>query len=158
MRPRAASTSSSNVAAETAYTGGLGYPPGAEATPLERAAKLRVPLKRENQSRGELADDLSTYVLDSAHARGELAEIRLNASRVLEQSRRDWAAIEGYAVGAGRLKTQADHDRAKATMDPELANRIKDAKWVISECELQMDRLDKDAIRCQAVYGIISGS
>lgn len=138
---------------------GLGAPPGAEATPLERAAKLRIPRRDdENQSRRELVDALGTYILETAHARGELAELRLAASRALEEAKAEWSSLEGYTVGAGALKTQADHDRAKAAHSPALAKRIRDAKWVISECELQMDRLDKDAIRCQAVSDIISGS
>lgn len=144
--------------AEAPWAGGIGGEPAADATPLERSKKLRVPLKREGEGRGLLAERLSTYMLDSAHARGELAELRLNASRALEEARGRWQAMEGYHVGAGALKTQADHDRAKADFDPGLAQTLRQAKWVVEECTLEMDRLDKDAIRCQAVYGIITGT
>lgn len=148
--------------AEEVYAAGVGGKPAADATPLERSKKLRVPRWDEGagiqaKSRAQLADELSTYVLESAFVRGELAELRMNASRALEEARGRWATMEGYEVGAGKLSTQADHDRAKAAADPETARVLRQAKWVIDECALEMDRLDKDAIRCQHVYGAIAG-
>lgn len=143
---------------ERPFADGIGEEASEGATPLTVAAKLRIPKFDPDVGKAGLVDKLTDFMLESAYVRAEVAELRLAAQRSLKKDADEWRELEGYQVGAGALRTKADHQEAKRKARPDLHQRIEDAKWTVERCAEAIDRLDNDAVTASRSYTLLSGS
>lgn len=99
-----------------------------------------MPRRLPDMSMGEYIGTLQDYMVETAVARGDLEECRFHAHEALRLLRDEWRDLRGYEMGQ-RLKTQADHDRAKAAARPDVAGGMNAAKWYVDRLTEQIERL-----------------
>lgn len=126
------------------------------------AAKVRMPRFGPDQAPRERIELLEDYLNLTAVTRAELDEARLCAHAAVKALSDEWDAIQGWGMhlpGNGR-HTQADVDRAKAEIRPDLAGAVKDARWLVSRLTEQIDRLSRmgDDQVASRIYTLISGA
>lgn len=129
-------------------------PSGDAGSVLARAAALRFPRLSESDSNRERIDALIEHINETAIARGELEELRLEANTNLYVARQELAGIP-----AVRGKSKAATDDARRTARPDLGDRIDGARWLVDRCTEQINRLggtDYDA--ASRTYTLLSGS
>jgi hypothetical protein len=117
---------------------------------LARAAALRFPNLRELRGR-DRSEALVDHISDTAIARGELEELRMEAHVSLLEHREQWDAIPT------RRGTKAERDASRTLAEPLLAGKIFRARWVVERCTEQINRLDGDYNAASRAYTIISG-
>lgn len=119
---------------------------------LARAAALRFPNLTELHGR-EKVERLVDYITETAIARGELEELRLETHISLLDLQKRWLAIDVPAN-----KTQAQADAARRLRNPVLAEQVETARWLIARCTEQISRLggtDYDA--ASRAYTLLGG-
>lgn len=127
---------------------------------LQRAVSTRMPQFTPEMSPRERAEALADHILETARVRGELAELRMNAHVQLRDDMQTFRELDGwerYKRRSGDRTREAEHE-AKRRMDPELVQRIEDAKFTIARATEEMDRLggsDYDA--ASRAYTILTG-
>lgn len=141
---------------EDPFTDGLGQAAVSDS-PLEAAAKLRIPKFDPDGGKAALVDRLMDFTLESAYVRADVFELRLAAQRQLAADAEEWRKLAGYEIGQ-TIRTQKDREEAKRRHRPDLAERIDQAKWTIERCTEAIDRLDKDAASASRAYTLLSGS
>lgn len=128
---------------------------GATESILGRAAALRFPNLRDLAPR-ERIDALIDYITDTAIARGELEELRLEAHVRLRDARERLAAV---TVTASRSASKVAVEELRRQAAPKLAHEVDSARWVVERCTEQIMRLggtDYDA--ASRTYTLLSGS
>jgi chromosome segregation ATPase len=126
---------------------------------LRESLTLRIPLwdNAENLvSPRQKIDQLETYTLLTAWMQGELAKERLESQEELAELERRWDHLEPVRIGS--RKTNAAHEDAKRAFDPELYDHIKSHRETIAALSAEIERLERDAVKCSRVYTFISGT
>ncbi|GAC1530001.1 MAG: hypothetical protein NVS3B1_22090 [Marmoricola sp.] len=137
---------------------GVDADPGSEPSDtscLAESVVLRMPVFTAEMSGRQRAELLQDHILETAHMRGRLAELRLNAQINLRAATSEW-------VGTATLRRSSRSAKATEEMkreeNPELARRIDGAKWLIARCTEEMDRLGgNDYEAASRAYTILSG-
>lgn len=119
---------------------------------LSRSVALRHPVFAEDTPRSERADALGDHICRTAAMRGELAELRLRANVELKTAQDQ---MEKVAVSPTGKQTLA---QAKAHHRPQLAQQIKDAKWLVQRTTEEMERFNADYDSASRAYTIVTGS
>lgn len=122
-----------------------------EGSVLWRSVALRHPVFGE-ETRGERADALEDHICRTAAMRGELAELRLRANTDLKVAQDEWDDLKVSATGKQTLA------QAKTVARPKLAQKIKDAKWLVQRASEEMERFDADYNSASRAYTILTGS
>lgn len=131
---------------------------------LHDAAALRAPIfVRDGDtptSPTRRIELLEEYMQDLAVARGSLEEAML----VIDQARFSlddrWEKIDGWrqTLGDGAAKaTGPQIVRAKAEIDRETYEGLREAKWLISRIAAQIRRLEKDEESTSRRYSLLTG-
>lgn len=125
-----------------------------QTSALASAAQLRIP-RITPENRDQRVEILADHILETAHVRGLLAALRMEAHIELLGLRAEWATAGHFRPGKG---VQAN-EQLKREENPELAARMDKAKWIIERCNEELDRLggsDYDA--ASRAYTLIAGS
>jgi hypothetical protein len=123
-----------------------------EGSVLWRAVALRHPVFANNVGRNERAGALEDHICQTAAMRGELAELRLRANVDLKVAQDEWDKLQVSVVGKQTLA------QAKAQARPQLAQKIKDAKWTEQRCSEEMVRMNDDFASASRAYTVLTGS
>jgi hypothetical protein len=124
---------------------------GDEGSVLARAAALRFPNLKNLPERDRI-DALVDHITDTAIARGELEELRLEAQTSLHELRRKFNRLPS------RGRTASDVDKARREMAPDLAEQLDSARWLVDRCTEAINRMggsDYDA--ASRAYTLLSG-
>lgn len=76
----------------------------------------------------------------------------------LRDARKEWRNLRGWEAHkrrSGDRSKEAEFE-AKREMRPELGERIESAEWTVARCDEEMERLDKDATRCNQAWTMIA--
>lgn len=120
---------------------------------LQRAAALRFPSLRDLPPRDRV-EALVDHIQDTAIARGELEELRLEAQANLHELRQRFNKLP-----APSNRSKAGADEARRALDPVLAERIDGARWLVERCTegiMRMGGSEYDA--ASRTYTLLSGS
>jgi hypothetical protein len=124
---------------------------GGSESILARAAALRFPKLSELAGR-EKIDALTDHIVATAISRGDLDELRLEAHTNLLGLRRRFNRLL-----AGRsFRTHALADDARRSADPQLADDLDSAAWLIARCTEQITRLNGDYDAASRAYTLLS--
>lgn len=125
---------------------------------LQRSIECRVPTFQQGAIRETKADQLSDHILDATLLRAEVAELRMGTLAQLKGARKQWRELQGWERYKRRSsdRTKEAEFEAKRAMKPELGELIENAEWTIERCDEEMERLDKDATRCNQAWTIIA--
>lgn len=126
---------------------------------LERSLKCRVPDFNGEESGSHRSEKLSDHILATSLIRADLAALRMGALAELRVARKEWRELRGWEsyLRTSRDRTKEAVFEAKRQMKPELGEKIESAEWTIARCNEEMERLDKDATRCNQAFTIVSG-
>lgn len=132
----------------------------AEEGVLQRSIKCQVPTfpQEERVLREVKAERLSDHILACTLLRAEVAELRAGILAQLRDARKEWRDLQGWEP---HLRRRSDRSKeaefeAKRQLRPELAERIELGEFSVERCEEEMDRLDKDATRCNQAWQMIA--
>lgn len=125
---------------------------------LQRSLECRVPKFQTGDIRERRADLLSDHILNTSLMRAELAELRMGTLAQLKTAHREWRDLQGWEVHKRRSgdRTKEAEFEAKRRLRPELGERIENGEWTVERCDEEMERLDKDATRCNQAWTMIA--
>jgi hypothetical protein len=133
-------------------------------------AKLRMPRFKVDPNDpmastrpGEKIEQLESYLLEVAYARGEAEEARLYAHAAVKRLTEEWDHIEGWEAFFGTPEnaakaTQPQVKEAKRQIRPELFDSIETGVYLVKRLTDQIKRLEKDEDVASRAYTLISGS
>jgi hypothetical protein len=129
---------------------------------LRRAMCLRVPSFRDEPHTGaQKRDELETYMLDSAIARGDLEECVVWMRELQGRLGDEWEGLTGYEVHLPTRKqpSAADIQRAKRQASPGIYMAARDVRQLIDHCLRQIARFEhEERVVISRVYSMISGA
>jgi hypothetical protein len=102
-------------------------------------------------------NDLEDHISLTAYYQGDLEDERTDCYDELELLLREWEDIEGWQVYR-EGKTDASIDHAKKQIRPDLARKIKAARYTIARLSEQIDRMERDASKASRIYTLLTGS
>lgn len=129
---------------------------------LHTAAAVRMPRLTPEMGSRERVEALEDYLNLTAVTRGDLEEARLYAQSALHQLMLEWDAIVGWEAHLRRRRTdvpQHEVHAAKREIRPDLAEGIREAKWLVARLAEQIDRLSHmgDDQVASRIYTLITG-
>jgi hypothetical protein len=134
-------------------------------TILFAAAQRRMPRFEDRDTDGMKIEKLETYLLSSAHVRGDLEEARLWMQQTLRDLDLQWRAIEGWELHLDRKRaaTKEQLRQAKRMVGPSEAaidDAMEEAKWLIARLTEQINRLSHmgDDQVASRIYTLLAGS
>lgn len=134
-----------------------------ELTPaMEIAMAYRVPVFRRRDdpqaiSNAAKIDMLEEWTLVSANLGGDLAQERLEAHVELARVSLEWEKLEGWEPFR-QGKTDASVDRAKASLRPDLSEKMRELRWRVDRLTEEIDRFDSEYAKVSRAYTMISGA
>jgi hypothetical protein len=102
---------------------------------LARAVQVRFPDLRQLHGRAKI-EALVDHITETAIVRGELEELRLEAQTIAFEARNRLNRLP-----AAVLRSRAAAVEARRAADPETAERLDGAQWLIDRCTEQINRL-----------------
>lgn len=135
---------------------------------LHDVAKLRMPRFKVDPNDpmgstrpGDKIEQLETYLLDVAYARGSLEEARLYAYGGVQRLTVTWDRMTGWeedfsSPEKAARATQPQIAEAKRQLDPELYESIEKGKFLVKRLTDQIKRLEKDEEVASRAYTLIS--
>lgn len=133
-------------------------------TALGGALKLRPPQrdKAMDESRSQFVSRMEDYLLESAYAHAELEEALHYLLFAREKLREELEEVTGWEQHLPRKPadriTEADRNRAKALMYPQLFADGKQARMLIDSVKRQIDRFEWESQWViSRAYTMISG-
>lgn len=106
-------------------------------------------------------DLLESYLLQTAEARQEATEARLFIQASLKDLRRRWRTLEGWEQHLNgtplHKATGPQIERARAKVDPDLADSIESGEWLDKRLDEQIKRLQHDDDVVSRAYTFITG-
>lgn len=133
-------------------------------------AKLRMPQFKIDPNDpmastrpGEKIEQLESYLLELAFARGRAEEARLYAYGAVRRLQVKWDHLEGWEISFGSPEkaaraTQPQIAEAKRQLEPELFDSIEQGRYLIKRLTEQIKRLEKDEDVASRTYTLISGT
>jgi hypothetical protein len=127
---------------------------------IERASKLRIPLRDPEKSVKEWVDELIDYLPQTAVARGDLLQAREAVELGANLLDDTWANIEGWQAVAGHKPTRDQVEDAKRTINPDTWAGRREARRVLGLIDRQVGRLGglSDDEVVSRLYSLLSGS
>lgn len=112
---------------------------------------------------GEKIEQLESYLLEVAFARGRAEEARLYAYAAVRQLREEWDHLEGWEGDFGSPEkaakaTQPQIKEAKRQVRPDLYDSIEKGQYLVKRLTEQIKRLEKDEDVASRAYTLISGT
>lgn len=135
-------------------------------------AKLRMPKFVYNRNDpmaatrpGQKIEELESYLLDAAYARGEAEEARLYCHAAVRSLLHTWDHLEGWeasfdpehdkALAKAAKATQPQIKEAKRVLDGELYDSIEKGQYLVKRLSEQIKRLEKDEEVASRSYTLI---
>lgn len=116
---------------------------------LDCSLGLRVPRVRELEPAARAAA-LEDFMLDSAIVASDLARERIDALSTLAALEDEWDDLSPLHNRGGRSKATVNDERR--AVNPRLARRMKELRWLAERCAEEMARLEKDGRLVSRAY------
>lgn len=133
-------------------------------------AKLRMPKFKIDPNDpmastrpGEKVEQLESYLLNVAFARGRAEEARLYAYGAVRRLQQEWDHLDGWEEVFGAPEkaakaTQPQIKEAKRQIRPDLYDGIEHGTYLVKRLTEQIKRLEKDEDVASRAYTLISGT
>jgi hypothetical protein len=126
---------------------------------LHRVAAMRMPRLERDHGLNQQIESLQEYLVETAIARADLEEAHLYAYNAQNLLIDQWDALAGWEIHLPEKNghTKAAREEAKALLEPDLAEGLRDAKRLLQCLARQIVRLEMDERVASRTYTLLTG-